>query len=164
MMGLKSFSFCLSLLGPFSIFQNMIQGMNQWEKRWGFKNFDLPLVIIYWPLSIFQDLLKGRWWVWNLFLFCNCWLQPFRLLKSLLCCEQGAQEWTCYPTNFSFQWQGWLKIQYVPHFKSKNYEITSVKSHTLRAFQQYQDSTLISLNCIVFSSLNFQWKTLYNIQ
>jgi hypothetical protein len=60
MMGLKSFSFCLSLLGPFSIFQNMIQGMNQWEKRWGFKNFDLPLVIIYWPLSIFQDLLKGR--------------------------------------------------------------------------------------------------------
>jgi len=96
--------------------------------------------------------------------FCNCWWQPFPLPKSLLWVVQGAQEWTCYPTNFSFQSQRWLRIQYVPHLKSKIYEITSVKSHTLRAFQQYQDSTLISLNCIVFSSLNFQWKTLYNIQ
>jgi hypothetical protein len=59
-MGLKSFSFFLTLLAPFSIFQNMIQTMDQWEKRWVFKNFDLPLVITYWPLSTFQDLLNGR--------------------------------------------------------------------------------------------------------
>ncbi len=84
--------------------------------------------------------------------FCNCWWQPFPLPKSLLWVVQGAQEWTCYPTNFSFQWQRGLKIQYVPHLKSKNYEIASVKSDTLRAFQQYQDSTLISLNFLVFSS------------
>jgi hypothetical protein len=49
-------------------------------------------------------------------------------------------------------------------FKSKNYEITSVKSNTLRAFQQYEGSTLISLNFIVCSSLNLQWKicTIFN--
>jgi hypothetical protein len=55
MMGLKSFSFFLSLLARFSVFQNMIQSMDQWDKRWVFKNFDLPLVMMYWPLSIFQD-------------------------------------------------------------------------------------------------------------
>lgn len=116
------------------------------------------LSFTYWPLSIFQDSLNGRWWVWNLFLFCNCWWQPFPLPKSLLWAVLGAQEWTCYPTNFSFRSQRWVKIQYVPHLKSENYEIASVKSNTLRAFQQYQDSTLISLNFIVFSSLNLQWK------
>jgi hypothetical protein len=53
-----------------------------------------------------------------------------------------AQHWTSYPTNFSLQnqflnvislnikWQILLKVWYLAHLRSQNYEITFIKSYS----------------------------------
>jgi hypothetical protein len=38
----------------------------------------------------------------------------------------------------NFLQQKSLKIQYLPHSKSKSYQINSIKSYTSRSFQQHQ--------------------------
>jgi hypothetical protein len=43
----------------------------------------------------------------------------------------------------NFQWQKSLENQYVPHSKSKSYQINSIKSCSSRSFQQYQRHILI---------------------
>jgi hypothetical protein len=65
-----------------------------------------------------------------------------------------AQVWTDYPTNFSFQNHYFILIeisitkitqtQYLTNLKSKNLQITFIKSCSLRAFQEmYQESAQI---------------------
>jgi len=92
MMGLKSFSFFLSLLAPFSIFQNMIQDMDQWRKDGVSKTliYHLSLSIGLFPFSKICSMEDDGFETFSF--FCNCWWHPFPLPKSLLWVVQGAQE------------------------------------------------------------------------
>jgi len=38
----------------------------------------------------------------------------------------------------NFHWQELCKIQYLPHLTSKSYKIYSIKSYSLKSFQQHQ--------------------------
>jgi hypothetical protein len=38
----------------------------------------------------------------------------------------------------NFHWQKSCKIQYLPHLTSKSYKIYSIKSYSLKSFQQHQ--------------------------
>jgi hypothetical protein len=42
---------------------------------------------------------------------------------------------TIFKIELNLQWQKLLKIQYRPHLKSKNFQITFIKSYSLKAFQ-----------------------------
>jgi hypothetical protein len=141
--------------------------MDQWEKRWVFKNFDLLPLVIYllasFPFSKIFSMEDDGFETIYFFVIVGGSLSNFQNHYSGLC-KGPKSELVIQLISFSNDKDD-SKFNTSHIFKSKNYEITSVKSHTfLRAFQQYQDSTLISLNFIVFSSLNFQWKncTIFN--
>jgi hypothetical protein len=51
-----------------------------------------------------------------------------------------------------------IKFQYLTHIRSKIYKIISTKSHSLWAFHQYQEHTLISLELLVLILSNAEWK------
>jgi hypothetical protein len=51
-----------------------------------------------------------------------------------------------------------IKFQYLTHIRSKIYKIISTKSHSLWAFHQYQEHTLISLELLALILSNAQWK------
>jgi hypothetical protein len=48
-----------------------------------------------------------------------------------------------FEKKLNFQWQKSLKNQYIPHSKSKSYQINSIKSCSSRSFQQHQRRILI---------------------
>jgi hypothetical protein len=58
----------------------------------------------------------------------------------------------------NFQWQKSLKNQYLPHSESKSYQTNSIKSCSLRSFQQHQRHIPIPLKKLSFDLINFQWK------
>jgi hypothetical protein len=65
------------------------------------------------------------------------WLFPLWVSSK---CEQDpghrALLWKKYfKFQINFHWKKWLKIQYFPHLRSKNYEIISIKSYSLSNFQ-----------------------------
>jgi len=56
-------------------------------------------------------------------------------------CEKTFEFW------INFQWQNLLKIHYFPNLKFKNFgKDASEQSHSSRAFQQYQELTLITFD------------------
>ncbi len=58
----------------------------------------------------------------------------------------------------NFQQQKSLKNQYLPHLSSENYEINSIKSDSLRAFQQHKEHLQIPIKFSVSILFNFHWR------
>jgi hypothetical protein len=54
-----------------------------------------------------------------------------------------------------FQQQNHLKNQYLPHLSFENYEINSMKSDLLRAFQEHQELCQIPIQFAVLILFNF---------
>jgi hypothetical protein len=50
-----------------------------------------------------------------------------------------------FAIQLNFQQQNPLKNQYFSHLSSENYEINSIKSDSLRAFQQHQEHPQIPM-------------------
>jgi hypothetical protein len=55
----------------------------------------------------------------------------------------------------NFQQQNPLEKQYLPHLSFENYEINSMKSDLLRAFQEYQELLQIPIQFSVLILFNF---------
>jgi hypothetical protein len=62
------------------------------------------------------------------------------------------------PTFSNFQKQNPLKNQYLPDLGSENCEISSIKSDSLRAFQQHQEHSQIPIQILVLILFNFHWE------
>jgi hypothetical protein len=60
----------------------------------------------------------------------------------------------------NFQWQKSLKNQYLPHSKSKSYQINSIKSCSSRSFQQHQRHIPIPPKFQLWSNLIFSEKVI----
>jgi hypothetical protein len=58
----------------------------------------------------------------------------------------------------NFQQQNPIKNQYLLHLSSKNCEIHSIKSYSLRAFEQYQECPQITIQFLVLILFNFHWE------
>jgi hypothetical protein len=54
-----------------------------------------------------------------------------------------------------------FKFQYLPHFMSKNFQTTFVKSYTWKVFQEYQECAQIPFS---FDANKTSMKNLFNIQ
>ncbi len=77
-------------------------------------------------------------------------------------CELVTQLISPFKTSFcnfvEFSTPKMIKFHYLTHIRSKIYKIISTKSHSLWAFHQYQEHTLISLELLVLILSNAQWK------
>jgi hypothetical protein len=58
----------------------------------------------------------------------------------------------------NFQQQNPLQDQYLSHLSSENCEINSIKSDSLRDFQQHQECFQISIGFSVLILFNFHWE------
>ncbi len=58
----------------------------------------------------------------------------------------------------NFQWQKSLQNQYIPHSKSKSYQIHFIKSWSSRSFQQHQRHIPIPPKKLATIYFNFQWR------
>jgi hypothetical protein len=59
-----------------------------------------------------------------------------------------------------FSGRNHLKNQYLPHSKSKSYQINSIKSCSSKSFQQHQSTFQIPPKFSATIQFNFQWKNL----
>jgi hypothetical protein len=97
---------------------------------------------------------------WNSIYLVSLWLLwPISLAQLWTRPCDTTQLWKKY-LNFeiNFQWYKLLKIQYLPHLKSKKYKITSKKFHSSKCFQQYKTFAPISLKYIVVWFFGIFWK------